>query len=135
MRIRTVATVLVAFTLAACSDSQSPTAPRSPLSAPVSRVSDLVTLDNTIDGLIDQIYTSPIVRTYAHAAWNWLETQLQTCPPSVKMQQLQAYLNQLTTYLANNGPKGKNAKADLVVRLISAMSEYVNEAIAACPAA
>ena len=131
MRIRSVAIAIVAFVITACGDRATPTAPTVAL-APVTMERDMVALDAQIDGLIDQIFTSPIVRMYVHASWNWLSAQVATCPPSQGTLKLQAYLDRLVTYMQASAPR-TGTKRLLLQQLVTAMSSYVNEAVAACP--
>jgi hypothetical protein len=134
MRIRSVAaTALIVLALTACGDSAT-TSPTSRLVAPAAPHLNLVATNSDINSLIDQLFTSPFVRLYVHADWNWIAAQLAKCPPTTDALKLQAFLNQLVTYLHANAPKGNTVKAQLFTRLITEMSSYVNEAIAACPA-
>jgi hypothetical protein len=134
MRIRSVAAaVVVALALTACGDNASTTQPTARISAPAVSHLDLVATNSDINSLIDQIFTSPFVRLYAHADWNWIAAQVAKCPPTTDVVKLQTFLNQLVTYLQANAPKNNSPKAQLFVRLINDMSSYVNEAIAACP--
>jgi len=130
MRIRSIAaSVLVALALTACGDNAT-TAPRSV--APAAPHFDLVATNNDINSTIDQLFTSPIVRLYAHADWNWIAAQVAKCPPQTDVVKLQSFLNQLVTYLQSNVPKNNTARAALFTRLITDMSSYVNEAVGAC---
>jgi hypothetical protein len=103
--------------------------------APAVRHNDLTATNSDINVLIDKIFTNPFVRAVVHADWNWIVSQLTTCPPGTRMLTLQTYLNQLTTFLEANAPKNNKPKAILLTQLIQDMSSYVNEAIAACPTA
>ena len=146
MRIRSLGSALLALTLVACSESTTSPAPAQPQAQVVQAAAPLAlsltatstlspaSLNDEINGLIDQLFNSPVIRSYVHNSWNWAVAQLAQCPPSAAVLRIEAYLDKLVAVMQGATPKGNAAKTALLTQLVTDMSAYVNQAIAACPA-